>query len=436
LKLKSAGLAAGLAFGALLLPAAFAAAQARGGGDLQQTIHEVASRAVPAIVQLEVTEVFSLPAEQEYRKAGLGSGVIFAVEDGIAFVVTNNHVLGEAGEITVRLAGGESFAGAVQGRDRRRDLAVVRFSAPPDLPTLRLGGSEAARVGDWVLAVGSPLGLNSSVTLGILSAVGRRGGPGGNISDFLQTDAVINPGNSGGALLSLNGQVIGINTWIASDSGSYEGYGFALPSASVQRGVRELLAKGRAADGWLGVSSIDPPPPMREELRLPNGRGALVANYYLGGPAQRAGIQLGDFLVQLDRRRVSEAAGLIQAAADASPHASVRVRLLRRGQPEGLTVVLGERPPEQELAAENARLWPGWIAAGTELVQVFRGTPAARAGFRGNDRIVAVNGKPLAGLAGLFAFLNQALPVYRLTVERGESRLELDLPGQIVNPVP
>jgi S1-C subfamily serine protease len=345
-------------------------------------------------------------------------------------------VLGEAEQITVRLAGGEAFAGTLQGRDRRRDLAVVRFSAPPDLPTVRLGGSEAARVGDWVLAVGSPLGLNSSVTLGILSAVGRRGGPGGNISDFLQTDAVINPGNSGGALLNLKGQVIGINTWIASDSGSYEGYGFALPSASVQRGVRELLAKGRAADGWLGVSSIDPPPPMREELQLPNGRGALVANYYLGGPAQRAGIQLGDFLVQLDRRRITETAGLIQAAADASPHAAVRLRLLRRGQLEGLTVVLGERPPEQELAAENALLWPGWIAAGTELVQVFRGTPAARAGFRRNDRIVEVNGKPLDGLAGLFAFLNQALPVYRLTVERGESRLELDLPGQIVNPGP
>jgi S1-C subfamily serine protease len=175
---------------------------------------------------------------------------------------------------------------------------------------------------------------------------------------------------------------------------------------------------------------------MREELQLPNGRGALVANYYLGGPAQRAGIQLGDFLVQLDRRRITETAGLIQAAADASPHAAVRLRLLRHSRPEGLTVVLGERRPEQELAAENARLWPGWIAAGVELVQVFRGTPAARAGFRGNDRIVEVNGKPLDGLAGLFAFLNQALPVYRLTVERGESRLELDLPGQIVNPGP
>lgn len=424
----------------LLAPGLPAGSVGRPEGGLQAAIREVSAKAVPAIVQLEVAEYVGLPGGGEYRRQGLGSGVIIRVDGDSAWVVTNNHVLGDAVEVTVHLAAGEALPGEIAGRDPRRDLALVRFRPPPGTAPARFGGGVSA--GDLVLAVGSPLGLSSSVSLGVVSAVGRRGGPGGNISDFIQTDAVINPGNSGGALLNLDGGVVGINTWIASDSGAYEGFGFALPAASVQRSLRDLLARGRVCDGWLGVSGIDPPPAMLEELSLAGARGALVANVYLGGPAERAGVLPGDLLLQLGERQLDGTAGMIQAAADADPGSPARLRLLRRGQPLVLEAVLAERPEEGRLAAENRRLWPGWIAVAAEegeaveLVTVFRRTPAAGSGFRPGDVLEEVDGQPVQGLPGLFTLLLPGRPAYRLGVRRGDSRLQLDLPAQIGNPGP
>jgi S1-C subfamily serine protease len=409
-------------------PGAPAAGPAVAGEELQKAIRRAAAEAVPAIVQVEVAELI-----QDYRKSGLGSGVIFRLEGSSAFVVTNNHVLGQADQISVRLSGGQSYQATLQGRDPRRDLAVVRFQAPESLAVARFGDSSRVRPGDWVLAVGSPLGLNSSVTLGVISAVGRRGGPGGNISDFIQTDAVINPGNSGGAMLNLAGEVIGINTWIASDSGNYEGYGFALPSGSVQRSVRDILSSNRALYGWLGVGGIDPPPAIKEELYLPAGKGALLANLYLDGPAARAGLQLGDYLTQVAGIRIDGTSGLIQAVADSAPGLFALVRFSRAGLPMSLQVLLGERPEEEALARRNRLLWPGLVAIGgpekrgVELVLVFRGTPADRAGLRVGDLVTAVDAEPLAGLAGFYAVLNRVPAGCRLTVQRGEEQLAVEL---------
>jgi serine protease Do len=416
---------------ALLLravPAPGLDSRATGAAGLQGAIRQVAADAVPAIVQVETVQLV-----QEYRKSGLGSGVIFRLEGSGALVVTNNHVLAEADDITVRLAGGESYPATLVGRDPRRDLAVIRFQTPVPLAPARFGDSGRVRPGDWVLAVGSPLGLNSSVTVGVVSAVGRRGGPGGNISDFIQTDAVINPGNSGGALLNLAGEVIGINTWIASESGSYEGYGFALPSASVERSVRDIVASQRALYGWLGVGGIDPPPALKEELFLPAGKGALLANLYLGGPAMAAGLELGDYLTQVAGVRIEGASGLIQAIADQAPGTSALLRFSRAGLPMSLQVRLGERPEEGLLARRNHLLWPGFIAVGgeggrgVELVQVFRGTPAERAGLRAGDLVTAVDGQGFRGLAGFYAVLNRIREGCRLTASRGEELLQLDL---------
>jgi S1-C subfamily serine protease len=396
------------------------------GDGLQQAIRRAAAEALPAIVQVEVSELI-----QEHRKAGLGSGVIFRLEGGEAFVVTNNHVLGQADQISVRLSGGQSYPATLQGRDPRRDLAVVRFRAPEPRPVLRFGDSSRVRPGDWVLALGSPLGLDSSVTLGVVSAVGRRGGPGGNISDFIQTDAVINPGNSGGALLNLAGEVIGINTWIASDSGSYEGYGFALPSGSVERSVRDILVRKRALYGWLGVGAVDPPSLVKEQLYLPDGKGALLANLYLDGPAVRAGLQLGDYLTQLAGIRIADTPGLIQAAADSSPGSTALLRYWRAGLPMSLEVTLAERPEDEPLARRNGLFWPGLLVVGgeagrgVEVVQVFRGTPAERAGLRTGDQLAAVDGEALAGLAGFYAVLNRLQADCRLTVRRGEEQLSV-----------
>jgi S1-C subfamily serine protease len=398
------------------------------GDGLQGAIRRAAEEAVPAIVQVEVTELV-----QEYRKAGLGSGVIFRLEGASAYVVTNNHVLGQAGEISVRLSGGQSFPATLQGRDPRRDLAVVRFQAPGPLAAARFGDSSQVRQGDWVLAVGSPLGLNSSVTLGVVSAVGRRGGPGGNISDFIQTDAVINPGNSGGALLNLAGEVIGINTWIASESGNYEGFGFALPSGSVQRSVRDILESKRARYGWLGVGGIDPPAALKAELYLPAGKGALLANLYLDGPAAQAGLQLGDYLTTVAGVRIDGTSALIQAVADASPGTPALVRFSRAGLPMSLEVPLGERQEEELLARRNHLLWPGLVAIGgpegrgVELVLVFRGTPAERAGLRVGDLVTAVDAEPLGGLAAFYAALNRVKAGFRLEVRRAEEQLAVEL---------
>jgi S1-C subfamily serine protease len=398
------------------------------GKRLQEAIRRVAAEAVAVIVQVEVEELI-----QDYHKSGLGSGVVIQRENGSTFVVTNNHVLTQAEQINVRLSDGHSYPATVLGRDPRRDLAVVRFTAPEPPAVARFGDSALVRPGDWVLAVGSPLGLNSSVTLGVVSAVGRRGGPGGNISDFIQTDAVINPGNSGGALLNLAGEVIGINTWIASDSGNYEGYGFALPSASVQRSIRDILASGRALYGWLGVGGFEPPPPLKEELYLPPAKGALLANLYLDGPAARAGLQLGDYLTQVAGVRIDGTSALIQAVADAVPGSSVPLRFTRAGQPMSLQVVLGERPEEKALAGHNHLLWPGLVAIGeqekrgVELAVVFAGTPAQRAGLRVGDLVTAVDGETLAGLPGFFAVLNRVRGACRLTVQRGEKQLAVEL---------
>ena len=411
-----------------LNPGASGTGPASGGEGLQGAIHRAAAAAVPAIVQVEVVELV-----QGYRKAGLGSGVIFRLEDGSAYVVTNNHVLGQADQIRVRLSAGQDYPATLQGRDPRRDLAVIRFQAPGPLAALDFGDSGQVRPGDWVLAVGSPLGLDSSVTLGVVSAVGRRGGPGGNISDFIQTDAVINPGNSGGALLNLAGKVIGINTWIASDSGSYEGYGFALPSGSVQRSVRDILEASRARYGWLGVGGIDPPAALKQELYLPAAKGALLANLYLDGPAAQAGLELGDYLTQVAGLRIENTPGLIQAVADTPPGTSALVRFSRAGLPMSLPVLLGERPEEQQLAGRNHLLWPGLVAVGgpegrgVEVVLVFRGTPAERAGLRVGDLVIAVDGEGLAGLPGFFAVLNRLEADCRLDVRRGEEQLAVEL---------
>jgi S1-C subfamily serine protease len=288
------------------------------------------------------------------------------------------------------------------------------------------------------MAVGSPLGLESSVTLGIVSAVGRRGGPGGNISDFIQTDAVINPGNSGGALVNLAGEVVGVNTWIASQSGQYEGFGFAIPANTVKRSIRYLLANRNAVYGWLGVGCADPPEDVRSKHGLLARGGALLLNLYLGSPADRKGLEPGDFLEQIDGRNLQSTADLIQSIADGEPGQTVTLRILRSGQRIDVSIPLDERPAEPSLAAMNDSFWPGWVAVdavredqkegGAELVQVFSLSPADRSGFRAGDVILAVGEKAVDDSYGLLAALDRQNPS-RITLLRGKDRLEKELAG-------
>lgn len=436
------------ALAALLALVAIAVSlQARGAAEagkvppLQDRIHQAAAEAVRYIVQVEVAQIFQQypkeAAEGEYRKSGLGSGILIRRQGGVVFALTNNHVLADADEIMVRLFDGQAYPGAVQGRDERRDLAVVRFETKRRLETARFGDSNQVRVGDWVMAVGSPLGLESSVTLGVVSAVGRRGGPGGNISDFIQTDAVINPGNSGGALVNLAGEVVGVNTWIASESGQYEGFGFAIPANTVKRSAPYLLSNRDAVYGWLGVGCVDPPEALRESLGLPLRGGALLLNLYLGSPADQAGLEPGDLLEQIDGRALRGTADLIQSIADSDPGQSLSFRVLRRDEIVSVDVRLAQRPEEKSLAAMANRFWPGWIAVdaaredeqagGAELVQVFGSTPADREDFRVGDVIVRVNGEPVKDAFALLAALDRAGGAARIALLRGKESLEKNL---------
>jgi len=424
------------------------AAEDRKASGLQDRIHQAAAEAVQYIVQVEVAETIQQypkeEVESEYRKSGLGSGILIKRQGKADFVLTNNHVLMDADQITVRLFDGEAYPATIQGRDVRRDLAVVRFETGRKLQTAPLGDSSGVQAGDWVMAVGSPLGLESSVTLGVVSAVGRRGGPGGNISDFIQTDAVINPGNSGGALVNLAGEVVGVNTWIASQSGQYEGFGFAIPVNTVRRSVPYLLAGRNAVYGWLGVGCVDPPAALRESLGFPLRGGALLLNIYRDSPADRGGLKLGDLLERIDGRNLLGTADLIQSIADSDPGRTISLRVLRGDRIVEVAVRLAERPEEQSLAAMNERFWPGWVAVdaagedlqegGAELLQVFGSTPADRADFRAGDIIIAVNDEPVKDALVLLSALDKAGDDARITLLRGKERLDKTLAGSPEGP--
>ncbi|MDR2491604.1 MAG: trypsin-like peptidase domain-containing protein, partial [Spirochaetaceae bacterium] len=248
---------------------------------LQAAFKAVADKVQPSVVELKTTttkrqqipngipwEFFFGPQDgegpgrrdREYRSQGLGSGIIVKADAGsnTYYVITNHHVVKDADEISVEAQGERSYPAKIVGTDDRKDLAMVSFTTEDKHIVAELGDSDSVRTGDWAIAVGNPLGFMSSVTMGIISAVGRTNGPGGNINDFLQTDASINQGNSGGALVNIRGEVIGINTWIASNNGGGSvGLGFAIPINNAKRTINEFINKGEISYGWLGVSLVE-----------------------------------------------------------------------------------------------------------------------------------------------------------------------------------
>ncbi|MCL1818163.1 MAG: trypsin-like peptidase domain-containing protein, partial [Spirochaetaceae bacterium] len=265
---------------------------------LQGSFRSISEKVRPCVVTVSVSSVrrqgqqgdrnmpwfyyfFGRPDEgeapdREFRNNGIGSGVILKKNGSTYYVLTNNHVVGKADDIKIHLFDGREFSTKLVGKDERKDLAVVSFETSEDLPIAAVGDSSTLHVGDWVLAVGTPFGLESTVTAGIVSALGRRGGPDGNISDFIQTDASINQGNSGGALVNLAGDLVGINTWITSPTGGSIGLGFAIPINNVKKAVDDLIERGAVQYGWLGVTISSLNADMVSSLQVPDGRGAFV----------------------------------------------------------------------------------------------------------------------------------------------------------------
>jgi len=332
-------------------------------GRLSDAFAEVAEAARPAVVNISTTSTvtmeenpfgnmfndpffhrffgdqFGNPGQKRrYKSSALGSGVIVSAN---GYILTNNHVVKGAEEIKVILYDKREFKGKVVGTDPRTDLAVVKIDAK-DLPTLPLGDSGKLKTGDLVLAIGNPFGLNQTITMGIVSAVGRSNIGLADYEDFIQTDAAINPGNSGGALVNTSGELVGINTAIYSTSGGYMGIGFAIPSDMAKAIMDSIIKQGKVIRGWLGVSIQDLTPDLAKSFGIKETEGALVAGVEKDGPADKAGMKRGDLITAVNGKKIEDSTSLRNLVASMAPGTKTDIRIVRDGKEQTLAVTLGE----------------------------------------------------------------------------------------------
>ncbi|PKP82581.1 MAG: serine protease [Alphaproteobacteria bacterium HGW-Alphaproteobacteria-2] len=288
------------------------------------------------------------PQQRNERRNALGSGFVIS-EDG--FIVTNNHVIEEADEVNIEFQSGESYRATVVGKDRNVDIALLKIDAGKPLPFVTFGDSDVMRVGDWVLAIGNPLGQGFSASAGIVSA--RKRELSGPYDDFIQTDAAINRGNSGGPLFNIDGQVIGVNTAILSPSGGSIGIGFSMVSNVVQGVVAQLKEFGETRRGWLGVRIQDVTEDVAEALGLASAKGALVTDVP-DGPSKEAGMQAGDVILSFDGQDVGDTRDLVRRVGNTEVGKAVRVVVFRDGGTQTLRVTLGRREDAEAVAGDAA----------------------------------------------------------------------------------
>jgi serine protease Do len=341
--------------------------------ELSKAFEQAAARVSPSVVPIYAESVVKVPGmtgmpddalrqffgndffkrffgevpEQKQIQRSLGSGVIVS-KDG--YILTNNHVVSGAQKLTVYLSDKKSYRAKIVGTDPQSDVAVIRIDAT-DLPVATLGSSAGVRVGKWVIAVGNPFALLHTVTHGIISAKGRSSVENTAYQDFLQTDAPINPGNSGGALADLDGNVIGINTAIASPSGGNVGLGFAIPIDMAKSVMEQLIAKGKVSRGYLGLTPQDIDQDLAKALKLSSTSGVLISEVVPGSPADKAGLKSGDVVTAFNGAKVEDSTQFRQLVAQAAPESTVTITVLRNGQSFDLKAVLAERPGETQAKA-------------------------------------------------------------------------------------
>ena len=284
------------------------------------------------------------PSGRSQQQRSLGSGFIIGSDGSI---VTNAHVIDNAKKIIVKLSDKREFEAKVLGKDPKTDVAVIKIDSDESLPTADVGDSEHLEVGEWVMAVGNPFGLDNSVTSGIISAKGRHIGAG-PYDNFIQTDTPINPGNSGGPLVNLRGQVVGINMAIVSQTGGNTGIGFATPINLIKELLPQLEAKGKVTRGWMGVAIQEVTPDLADAFGLQKPHGALVAKVLTGGPADLGGIKVGDVITEYDGQQVKEANDFPLMVARTQVNREVQVKVLREGKNVPFRVTVGEMPEEPE----------------------------------------------------------------------------------------
>lgn len=337
-----------------------------------QAIAEIVEEVKPAIVNISTTRIiktqrtvdpffndpffrrffgdewpFRLPKER--KTMSLGSGVIV---DSKGYILTSNHVIQGADEINVTLSDKREYKGKVIGTDAMTDIAVVKIDAD-HLQMIRWGDSDKLRVGETVLAIGSPYGLAGTVTMGIVSAVGRANVGIADYEDFIQTDAAINPGNSGGALVNVKGELVGINTAIFSTTGGYQGIGFAVPSNMANAVMDSLIKKGKVIRGWFGVTIQNMTPELARQFNLKDEKGVLVADVIEGSPAEKAGIQRGDVIIEYEGKKVEEPYQLRNMVANTSPGEEVTIKLIRENRTITKRVTISELPAEMQKASRG-----------------------------------------------------------------------------------
>jgi len=428
-----------------------ASAQAAGAlQSMQLAFRQVAQKVLPVVVEIDVTEVirqrapqlqlpfdwfFGQPqpngGERSFRQSGLGSGIIVRRNGSTVYVLTNNHVVKDATDVTVKLSDNRIYKARVVGTDPRKDVALVSFETGDPVSIAELGDSNTLEVGDIVFAVGNPLGFESSVTMGIVSALGRRA-PSADVAtytDYVQTDAPINQGNSGGALVNINGQVIGMNTWIAAPTGGNVGLGFAIPINNARQAIDDFISTGRVEYGWLGVQIGDldsePSASIARDLHVDGMKGAFVWNLYNGSPADKGGILPGDFVTRVNGKTVRDSGDLTQVIGNLRAGDTEEFTVMRYGSPVTLRVTIGRRD-NQDRVAQSRNLWPGLatlpltsqvrqdqnIARDVRGVIVSdladQGTPAAVAGIQTGDIITAVNGTKVGTVMDYYKALNDS----------------------------
>src|SRR5712691_9658421 len=441
----------------LLLGAPGAYAQtgegAKGSVDLTTAIMQVAKQTIPAVVHIEVTERQTVPNpfspfEQEpsfryffdlprhmpknFKREvkGLGTGMLM---DAQGHILTNHHVAGGATKIEVLLANGHTYPARLVGTDPKTDLAVIKIDTKEALPYVTFGDSDAVGVGEWVVAIGHPRGLDQTVTHGIISAKHRRGiSDPSSYQDFLQTDAAINPGNSGGALLNLRGEVIGVNAAIASQTGGFEGIGFAIPSNMAVYVTKALIAHGKVERAWLGVSIRDVTPEVATAEGLSSPQGALIADVAKGGPAEQAGLKQGDLVIAYRNTAMADASALRNAVATTPVGQEVHVTVLRNGHQQELTATVRNLDEattallalvQERLGVEvrpvtsrEAERYGMDAPQGVTVTAVDPQGALGQAGLEVHDILLAIEGQAIEGVDGLAGLVAALKPHQRMTV--------------------
>jgi serine protease Do len=460
----------GVLFVSVLATAGPALSQGRSDAakELSKAFSTVAKAAMPAVVSIRVEKAVQvnsplgmndpfgqfdddflrrffggkLPQRQgpeKYVERGQGSGFIIS-EDG--YILTNNHVVGDVDKMTVELKDGRKFTNAkLIGTDPDSEVALIKIEGN-NFPVLPMGDSDKIEIGDWVIAIGNPFGLNETVTVGVISAVGRSNVHIAAYEDFIQTDAAINPGNSGGPLIDLDGKVIGINTAIVSQSGGYMGIGFAIP-INMARAIEEQLKNGgKVSRGYLGVYGQDVTSDVAELLGLKEPGGMVVAQVEKGGPADKAGLKVQDVILEVNGKKAQSYDAFRNEVAAMRPGSTVRLNLLRGGKSLDLTITLGERPatvaqaqkspdePEliiglqvQNLTKELADQLGYEPGEGVVVTAVKPGGPAAEQGIQQGDVILSVNNRNVTNVKEFGDAIQQAQKAGKVLflIKRGDA---------------